>query len=37
MEQKEPAYFNNLLLDNIDLPTDITLLVLQKKLAFHRY
>ena len=26
MEQKETAYFNNLLLDNIELPIDITLL-----------
>ena len=25
MEQKETAYFNNLLLDNIELPIDITL------------
>ena len=25
MEQKETAYFNNLLLDNNDLPTDTTL------------
>ena len=33
MEQKEPAYFNNLLLDNIDLPIDINLVSTPKEVS----
>ena len=33
MEQKETAYFNNLLLDNIELPTDITLVSTPKEVS----
>ena len=33
MEQKETAYFNNLLLDNIELPIDITLVGTPKEVS----
>ena len=33
MEQKETAYFNNLLLDNIELPIDITLVSTPKEVS----
>ena len=33
MEQNETAYFNNLLLDNIELPTDITLVSTPKEVS----
>ena len=33
MEQKEIAYFNNLLLDNIELPIDITLVSTPKEVS----
>ena len=33
MEQKETAYFNNLLLDNIELPIDITLVSPPKEVS----
>ena len=33
MEQKEIAYFNNLLLDKIELPTDITLVRTPKEVS----
>ena len=33
MEQKEIAYFNNLLLDNIEVPIDITLVSTPKKVS----
>ena len=33
MDQKETAYFNNLLLDNIELPIDITLVSTQKEVS----
>ena len=33
MERKEIAYFNNLLLDNIELPTDITLVITPKEVS----
>ena len=33
MEQNETAYFNNLLLDNIDLLIDITLVSTPKKVS----
>ena len=33
MEQKEIAYFNNLLLDNIELPIDITLVRTSKEVS----
>ena len=33
MEQKESAYFNNLLLDNIELPIGITLISTPKEVS----
>ena len=33
MEQKETAYFNNLSLDNIELPIDITLVTTPKEVS----
>ena len=33
MERKEIAYFNNLLLDNIELPIDITLVSTPKEVS----
>ena len=33
MEQKETTYFNNLLLDNIELPIDITLVSTPKEVS----
>ena len=33
MEQKETAYFNNLLLNNIELPIDITLVSTPKEVS----
>ena len=37
MEQIETAYFNILLLDNIELTIDITLVSTPKDVALHRY
>ena len=35
MEQQEIAYFNNLLLDNIELPVDITLVSTPKEVIIE--